>query len=66
MGFVKLTVLAARTSIGKTSIALHMALQAAKLLKKQEYVCFFSFEIILSVVDKQELVGRRRPYSKTE
>ena len=41
----ELTVLAARTSIGKTSIALHMALQAAKLLKKQEYVCFFSLEM---------------------
>lgn len=41
----ELTVLAARTSIGKTSIALHMALQAAKLLKNQEYVCFFSLEM---------------------
>ncbi|GBO32678.1 hypothetical protein AVEN_275691-1 [Araneus ventricosus] len=36
----ELTVLAACTSIGKTSIALHMSLQAAKLLKNQEYVCF--------------------------
>ncbi|GFQ82740.1 probable plasmid replicative DNA helicase [Trichonephila clavata] len=41
----ELTVLAARTSIGKTSIALHMALQAAKLLKNQEYICFFSLEM---------------------
>ncbi|QJT93922.1 hypothetical protein HGO53_00060 [Wolbachia endosymbiont of Diaphorina citri] len=39
------SVLAARTSIGKTSIALHMALEAAKLLNDHEYVCFFSLEM---------------------
>ncbi|WCR59891.1 MAG: Replicative DNA helicase [Wolbachia endosymbiont of Ctenocephalides felis wCfeF] len=41
----ELTVLAARTSIGKTSIALYMALQAAKPLNDHEYVCFFSLEM---------------------
>ncbi|NSX83258.1 hypothetical protein GOM44_02080 [Wolbachia endosymbiont of Atemnus politus] len=41
----ELTVLAARTSIGKASIALCMALQAAKLLNDNNYVCFFSPEI---------------------
>jgi replicative DNA helicase len=41
----ELTVLAARTSIGKTSIALYMALQAAKLLEDHEYICFFSLEM---------------------
>lgn len=41
----ELSVLAARTSIGKTSIALHMALEAAKLLNDHEYVCFFSLEM---------------------
>jgi replicative DNA helicase len=41
----ELTVLAARTSIGKTSIALYMALQAAKLLSDHEYICFFSLEM---------------------
>lgn len=41
----ELTVLAARTSIGKTSIALYMALQLAKSLNEYEYVCFFSFEM---------------------
>ncbi|RDD34973.1 Replicative DNA helicase [Wolbachia endosymbiont of Cylisticus convexus] len=41
----ELTVLAARTSIGKTSIALYMALQATKLLNDHEYVCFFSLEM---------------------
>ncbi|WP_349967882.1 DnaB-like helicase C-terminal domain-containing protein [Wolbachia endosymbiont of Armadillidium arcangelii] len=41
----ELTVLAARTSIGKTSIALYMALQAAKLLNDHEYICFFSLEM---------------------
>lgn len=41
----ELSVLAARTSIGKTSIALHMALEAAKLLNDHEYVYFFSLEM---------------------
>lgn len=41
----ELSILAARTSIGKTSIALHMALEAAKLLNDHEYVCFFSLEM---------------------
>lgn len=41
----ELSILAARTSIGKTSIALHMALEAAKLLEDHEYVCFFSLEM---------------------
>ncbi|WP_395463572.1 DnaB-like helicase C-terminal domain-containing protein [Wolbachia endosymbiont of Cantharis cryptica] len=41
----ELIVLAARTSIGKTSIALHMALQAAKLLGSEDYICFFSLEM---------------------
>ncbi|MDR2978716.1 MAG: AAA family ATPase [Rickettsiales bacterium] len=41
----ELTMLAARTSIGKTSIALYMALQAAKPLNYHGYVCFFSLEM---------------------
>ncbi|WP_214249641.1 DnaB-like helicase C-terminal domain-containing protein [Wolbachia endosymbiont of Anopheles demeilloni] len=49
----ELSVLAARTSISKTSIGLYMSLQAAKLPNDHEYVCFFSLKMSTNQLNNQ-------------
>ncbi|OAB82216.1 hypothetical protein HGO53_04655 [Wolbachia endosymbiont of Diaphorina citri] len=49
----ELSVLAARTSISKTSIALYIALQAAKLLNDHKHICFFSLKMSANQLNNQ-------------